>query len=310
MDLVALRAFVAVAELSSFSRAAEALHLAQPGVSQQIKRLERDLGAAVLQRSTRRVELTAAGASLLPRAKAVLAEVQRAEAEVRALEAGVAGRVAVGFVGTATYDLLPRVVRTLRERLPAVELEVHGEQLTPVLVEGLRSRRLDIAVMRRAAPDASLQVRHLRSEPLIAVLPADHPLAGDGAVPLAALRDSAFVTYPSGHRSVVYDAVVHACRQVGSTPAEVVEVRETATLVAFVAAGIGVALVPEPVRSLALDGVTYASLTDLDARTELVLATRSEALSPTVQHVADLMALATTAADGSVGRPSTGRSRD
>ena len=141
MDLVALRSFVTVVEEASFSRAAERLHVAQPAVSQQVRRLERQLGAALLRRSTRRVDLTPAGERLLPRARSILADVERAAAEVGLVEGGLAGRVAVGFVGTATYDLLPRVARTVRAQLPEVELELHGERLSPALVEDLVSRR-------------------------------------------------------------------------------------------------------------------------------------------------------------------------
>lgn len=299
MDLPALRAFLTVAELKSFSRAAELLHLAQPAVSQQIKRLERDLDAELLRRSSRRVELTDTGAALLPRARAILAEVGRAETDVRLQAAGLTGHVAVGFVGTATYDLLPRVARSVRTWLPDVELELYGEQLTPALVEDLLSRRLDIAVMRDPSPDPSLTVRALRSERLVAALPADHPEAGQQAVALATLKDSAFVTHPSGHRSVMYEAVMQACRRVGFLPTEVVEVRETATLVAFVAAGMGVALVPEPVRSLTLEGVVFRSLTDVSHQTDLVLATRSEELPATVRQVVDVVETVTTGHVGS-----------
>lgn len=302
MDIVSLRAFRTVAELGSFSRAADELHLAQPAVSQQIKRLERDLGMEVLQRSTRRVQLTPAGERLLPRALAILSEVERAQADLQMMDSGLAGRVAIGFVGTATYDLLPQMARSVRAELPGVELELYGEQLSPGLAEGLLSRRLDIAVMRDPAPDPALSVQELRSERLVAALPIDHPAAGRQRVRLAALQEDTFITYPSGHRSVTYEAVMQACRHVGFLPAEVVEVRETATLVAFVAAGMGVALVPEPVRSLAVEGVVYRSLADIDQRTELMLALRSERHPATVERVAKVIA-ATAAQDAS---PRTG----
>ena len=295
MDLPALRSFIAVAEHGSFSRAAESLHLAQPAVSQQVKRLERDLGAELLTRSTRRVQLTPAGEGLLPRARSILADVNRAEDEIRLLEAGRAGRVVIGFVGTATYDLLPRVSRSVRERLPDVTLELHGEQLSPALVDDLLARRLDIAVLRDPGPNPAIAVRPLRSERLVAAVPADHPLAAGETVALAALRASTFVTHPSGHRSVMYDAVMQACRSVGFLPSTVVEVRETATLVAFVAAGIGVALVPEPVRSLALEGVAFRPLSDVDQVTELALATRAHDLPATVAHVVDVITAVTAA---------------
>lgn len=289
MDLVALKSFLIVAELGSFSRAAEQLHLAQPAVSQQIKRLERDLGAELLKRSTRRVELTPVGAALVPRAQSILADVQRARTEVSLMQAGSAGKVAVGFVGTATYDLLPEVSRSAREHLPAVELELFGEQLTPVLLDALRSRRLDIAVMRDPMPDPMLDLRPLRSEGLVAAMPVDHPCAQGDSVALGDLRDSTLITHPSGHQSVTYDAVMQACRRAGFLPDETVEVRETATMVAFVAAGIGVALVPGPVRSLPVEGVAYRPLADLDYQTQLVLATRTDDVSAPVARVVDLI---------------------
>jgi DNA-binding transcriptional LysR family regulator len=289
MDLGALRTFVAVAEFSSFSRAAEELHLAQPAVSQQVKRLERDVGAELLSRSTRRVELTPAGERLLPRALAILADVDRAQDEIHLLQAGLVGSVAIGFVGTATYDLLPRVARSVREHLPGVALELFGERLSPALIDDLHSRRIDIAVLRDPAPDSGLAIRPLRSERLVAALPADHPLADRDAVSLAALQESTFVTHPSGQRSAMYDTVIQACRSVGFMPAQMVEVRETATLVTFVAAGIGVALVPEPVRSLALQGVAFRPFTDVSLTTDLALATRSVEPSAAVARVVDVI---------------------
>ena len=128
MDLTALRTFVAVAECSSFSRAAEELHLAQPAVSQQIKRLERDVGAELLSRSTRRVELTPAGARLLPRALAILADVDRAQDEMRLLEAGLVGQRRDRL--RRNRDLRPPAAcrASVREHLPGVALELFGEQ--------------------------------------------------------------------------------------------------------------------------------------------------------------------------------------
>lgn len=289
MNLQDLRTFVAVVDHGGFGRAAQALHLAQPAVSQHVKRLERELGATVLRRSTRRVELTAAGEQLLRRARSVLAEVARAEEEVRLLEAGRAGRVALGFVGTATYDLMPRVARRVRRHLPDVALDLHGEQLSPALVTALLAGDVDVVAIRDPDPDPALTVRHLRSERLVAVLPADHPAAAGQSVALADLRAETFVTHPSGHRSVMFAAVMDACRRAGFLPGDVVEVRETAALVAFVAAGTGVALVPEPVRSLALDGVAFRPLSDVDQRTDLVLATRADETSTTVLRVAGLV---------------------
>lgn len=289
MNFVALTTFLTVAELASFSRAAERLHIAQPAVSQQIKRLERELGTPLLLRSTRRVQLTAAGEMLLPRAREILAEADRAQAEIRLLSQGLAGRVAVGFVGTATYDLLPRIARSVRAHLPDIELQLYGEQLAPALLAGLASRTIDLAVTRDPAPAAEVRLQPLRSERFVVALPADHPLASGDGVELADLRDATFVTHPSGHRSVTYNAVMRACEQAGFQPSEVIEVRETATLVTFVAAGIGVALVPAPVRSLALAGVEFRELVDVHPTSELALARRQEEPSPALTRVVDLV---------------------
>src|SRR4051794_26908875 len=137
MELRHLRSFAALAEEPHFGRTAERLHLAQPALSQQIKQLERELGVELFTRTTRRVELTAAGARFAGHARAVLADVDRARDDMALLAAGRAGRVSVGFIGTATYDVLPRVARQVRRELPDVELEVRGELLSPRLVAGL-----------------------------------------------------------------------------------------------------------------------------------------------------------------------------
>ncbi len=288
-DLRALRTFLVVTEERHFGRAAERLNIAQPAVSQQIKRLEKDLGAAVLRRTTRTVELTDVGRHLQARARMILMEVDRTEVEVQQIRRGRAGRVSIGFVGTATYDVLPQVSRRLRAELPEVDLEMHGEQLSPTLLQMLADRRVDLAVVRNPQPGNNFDAVHLRTEPLIVALPAD--VAGHEKHPVALkdLRDKTFVTHPSGYQSAMFGAVMDACHQAGFTPHEVIEVRETSTMVAFVAAGLGVALVPASVRSLALDGVSYRRLSDVHIDTELQLVNRREELSAAASTVRELI---------------------
>ena len=127
----------------------------------------------------------------------------------------------------------------------------------------------------------------LRTERLVAVLPAGHPLAGRRRIGLVALKDEAFVMHPSGHRSSMHQRVLDACAAAGFEPVSVLEAAETATLVVFVAAGLGVALVPEPVRSLGLAGVAYVPLTNAP-RVDLALAARTD-LSPAAQRVATII---------------------
>lgn len=289
MELRHLRSFDVLAEERHFGRAAARLHIAQPALSQQVKQLERELGVALFTRTTRRVELTEAGARFAEHARTVLGDVARAQDDMALLATGRAGRVSVGFIGTATYDVLPRVARRVRTALPELELDLRGELLSPQLAAGLRDHTYDVALLRPdpVAP-ADLAVRPLRTERLVAVLPSSHPLAGRRRIALSALADEAFVMHPSGHRSSVHDRVLAACEAAGFTPSPVLEVGETATLVVFVAAGMGVALVPEPVRSLGLEGVAYVPLTDAPT-IDLALAVRADDDSPAVQRVAEIV---------------------
>ncbi|WP_460735982.1 LysR substrate-binding domain-containing protein [Nocardioides ginkgobilobae] len=289
MEIRLLRSFVVLAEERHFGRAAARLLVAQPALSQQLKALEREVGARLLDRSTRRVDLTDAGRLLLQRAREVLTAADRAEADLALLVAGRAGRVRLGFVGTATYDVLPRVARRVREELPDLELELRGELLGPELLDALRAGDLDLAVLRPGPvlPD-DLVVHELRREPLVAVLPAAHPAAGAASVALTDLAGETLVTHPSGARSTLQPRVLEACRAAGFDPA-VLEVGETGTLVVFVAAGLGVGLVPASVRALRLDGVAYVPLAGDPVTVPLALAHRPDP-SPAVARVAALVA--------------------
>lgn len=288
MELRHLRYFVAVAEECHFGRAAQRLHIAQPPLSQQIKQLEAEIGVQLLTRSTRRVELTPAGARYLERARAILASVADAADEASLVAGGQVGRVAIGFTGSATYELLPVLSRSLRAHLPGVELDLRGELLTPDQESGLLDHTLDVGFLRPPVRSELLEVRTLRREPLVVVLHETHPLAAGESVALADLRDEPFVTYPSHHRSVVHDAVLEACRAAGFVP-EAQEVAETSTLVSFVAADRGVALVPSSVQHLRITGATYRPLAGPRPMVELAVATRREDPSPVVQRVLDVV---------------------
>jgi DNA-binding transcriptional LysR family regulator len=281
MELRHLRYFVAVAEECHFGRAAERLHIAQPPLSQQIKQLETEL----LTRTTRRVELTPAGHRYLERAKAVLALVESAGSEATRIASGDLGRVAIGFTGSATYELLPSLARVLRRDFPGMELDLKGEMLTPDQVSALLEETLDIGFLRPPVREPGLDVHVLRREPLIAVLPASHPLTERATVRLADLSDEPFICYPSHNRSVVYDAVFDACQQAGFVPSAVQEVAETSTMISFVAAGLGVALVPASVRHLQITGSQYRPLAGTTLEVKLAVAVRTGDRSPQVAKV-------------------------
>jgi len=289
MELRHLRAFAALAEEGHFGRAAERLHIAQPALSQQVKQLEREFGVELVSRTTRRVELTEAGRRFAEHCHTVLGSVDRATTEMAQVASGHAGRVSVGFIGTATYDLLPLAARQVRDALPGVRLDLHGELLSPALLDGLLDGSYDLVVLRPDGLDRpEIDLRVLRTERLVAVLPDHHPLAGRRRIDLAELAGRPFVMHPSGHRSSMHEHVLAACAAAGFRPPSITEVGETATLVVFVAAGLGVALVPSPVRSLALAGVAYVELTE-PATIDLALATRAGVASPAIHRVAEIV---------------------
>jgi DNA-binding transcriptional LysR family regulator len=275
VELRHLRYFVAVAEERHFGRAAERLHIAQPPLSQQIRRMEAELGVQLLHRTTRRVELAPAGEVLLERARRLLAAVDSAVEDTQRAARGEVGSLAIGFTGSATYALLPAVATALRAQLPGVELELRGEMLTPAQVEGLVDGTIDLAILRPPVHRRDLDVEVVGHEPLIAVLPAGHRLAEAESVPVAALAGEPFVTYPSHFRSVVHDAVEEVCDAHGFLPRVELEVAETATLVSFVAAGIGVSLVPASVARMTVEGAVYRPLRGSDVGVDLAVVRRA-----------------------------------
>lgn len=294
METRLLRSFVVLAEEQHFGRAAARLHIAQPALSQQLKSLEQQVGARLLDRSTRRVGLTAAGALLRERAVQLLADLDRTAADLALVAAGRSGRVRLGFVGTATYELLPSVARRVREELPDVELVLRGEQLAPALLDAVAADELDLAVLRPGGPPpAGLALAELRREPLVVALPRGHRLAGEPAVALGELAGEPLVAHPSGRRSTLQPLVLDACRAAGFDP-EVIEVEETGTLVALVAAGLGFGLVPGAVRALRLDGVVYRPLAGHPVQVPLALAHRLDP-APAVRRVAAVISAATAA---------------
>jgi DNA-binding transcriptional LysR family regulator len=289
MELRHLRYFVAVAEERHFGRAAARLHMAQPPLSQQIRLLETELGVTLLTRSTRHVELTAAGTVFLERARAILDSLSAATQDtVRAAE-GTIGRLAVGFTGSATYELMPLLARAVHKRLPGVLLEVRGELLTGRQVADLEAGRLDVGFLRPPVRTDLLDVTVIRAEPLVVALPDTHPLTRRTEVALTDLADEPFVSYLDQHRSVVHDSARQACRKAGFLPRVVQEVSETSTLVAAVAGGVGVALLPESARQLTIAGAEYRSLTGTDVTVQLAVAHRHEDDNPVVRRFLALL---------------------
>lgn len=280
MNLRHLRYFVTVAEERHFGRAAERLHMAQPPLSQAIRNLEAEVGAQLLHRTTRRVELTDAGSAYLLRARAILGEVDAAADEARRVAAGSVGHLAIGCVGSATYSLLPALSRRLAEELPGVDFSLRGEMLAPDQVEAVRTGEIDVGLLRPPVTDPTVTVAPLRKDRLVVALPADHALASRRQVRVGDLGGVDLIIHSADRTSVMYDVVIGLLRDAGVQPRIRHEVGETSTLITLVAGGLGAAVVPEPVTALALEGVTYRPLVRPATTVELAVAHRSDRSEP------------------------------
>jgi DNA-binding transcriptional LysR family regulator len=289
MELRHLRYFRAVAEELHFGRAAERLHIAQPPLSQQIRQLERELNVSLLTRSTRRVELTAAGEAYLKRAIAVLDAVDDAGHQARRIAHGVEGHLTIGCVGSATYSVLPRMARTLRDELPHVEISIRGEMLAPAQLDALLAGGVDIALLRPPVDHPDIAYETLRRDRLIVALPADHALRERRSLHVGDLRDEDFVAHAGGGRSVMGALLAAVCADAGFAARIRHEVSETSTLVTLVAAGLGVAVVPAPTADLNVAGVTYRDLEPSTLGVDLVAAHLRDAASPAVERALEVL---------------------
>ncbi|TWF79449.1 LysR family transcriptional regulator [Pseudonocardia hierapolitana] len=270
MELRHLRSFLAVADELHFSRAARRLHMAQSPLSQQIQRLEREIGVPLFRRNRRKVELTDAGLAMLDHARRAIDHAEQAAGAARAAGTGRAGRLGIGFLATAALALLPAVLPTFRRAAPDAELRL-TEAGSQDLLRALHRGELDVAFTRPPAPTAELTAAVVWREPVIAVLPAGHPLCAAPDVRLADLHGEDFVTFPRWSAPEFYDHLVAACHAAGFAPRIVQEALAMPTVVGLVAAGLGVALVPAGMRHLALPGVAHRQLRGDPAHAEIAM---------------------------------------
>jgi DNA-binding transcriptional LysR family regulator len=283
VELRQLRVFLTVASELHFSRAAARLHVSQPALSQQIRTLERALGTPLFDRSSRATELTPAGRALLEAAPRVLYEAERAQDRVTQAAVGALGSLLVGSVGTALASIAPRILRDVRARFPDLQLEVSQHDTAAQMV-AIADGRLDAGLVREAAPTAAVAVEQLVSEPLLAVLPSDHALAGSATVDPGDLADVPIVLWPRPTGAAFFDIITAYCREHGFSPRIVAEGADIETQLSLVAAGIGVSLQPSYYANLCPPGVEFRPLTGTSPSVSLQVAWRRRDRSPAVAH--------------------------
>jgi DNA-binding transcriptional LysR family regulator len=296
MELRHLRYFVAVAEELSFTRAAHRLGMAQPPLSQQIARLERELGVPLLERTSRSVRLTRPGVALLDEARALLMRADETARIVGQVGQGERGVLRVASVASGFSGVLVEGLRSYRAAFPGVLPLVYEMEATPQL-EALGHGTIDIAFLRTPGPHPGVDLWPLAEEDLVAVLPDNHP-AVDGQEPLELrrLHDERFVMFPRSSAPDAFDTIIAACRIGGFTPDVVYEAPNDHTLVALVAAGLGVSLVPRSTSRLQIPGAVYREVTPTGLAATLAAALPShDPTEPALQLLAVVQQL--TAAD-------------
>lgn len=275
MELRHLRYFVVLAEELNFSRAAKRLHIAQPPLSQQIRKLEEELGVQLFVRTKRSVRLTDAGEVFLEEALKVLKQAESATHAAQRAQRGEIGRLSVGFVGSAAYELLPRALRLYRTRFPGVELSLH-QLTTTEQVHALHSREIDAGFLRPPVHDPTLSLEAVLREPLVAALPQTHRLADRKTIRLTELANEDFILYPRHLGPGTHDQIVSLCQRAGFSPRIGQEAVEMQTIVGLVAAGLGVSLVPASVEGLRSKDVVYKRMEDHTPDWEIAVVWRKQ----------------------------------
>ncbi|EIL90200.1 LysR family transcriptional regulator [Rhodanobacter sp. Root480] len=286
-DFRQLRYFVAVAEELSFTRAAIRLHLSQPPLSQQIQALERDLGVRLLERDKRNVALTEAGRVFLEEARQILAKAEEARSHVLAAAAGYSGQLRLAYtVSVSFHPALPQALLRYGQIAPNVRIQLNEMYSEPQFA-ALLAGQIDVGFVRdepQHTKDArSLRLTVIDREPLLLALPSGHPLAARKSVRLAEVADDAFITQPRELAATLYDRLVKLAAKAGFKPRINQHAQQINGLLALVAAGLGLALVPATMRTVRLAGVSYVPLEDADAYLLLAAASRIQDQSPALE---------------------------
>ena len=285
MELRHFEAFVAVAEELHFSKAAERLHIAQPPLSQRIRQMEKQLGVDLFVRSTRSVVLTPAGEALLGPARKVLAGSQEALVAAKAGERGEYGRVTIGFAGASSRLALPTLAGAVREQYPRMQLDLRGLTYANTALDLVREGSLDLGFIRLPNRSAGIDYVVVEREQLICALPASHRFADAESVALIDLADDPFVGFPADSGSSLHSLTIQVCTQAGFTPKFAQAAPDSYTILALVAAGVGVTVTLTTCMHIQQPGLVYKPISDPTPQLHSALAWSTANESPAVHAV-------------------------
>ncbi len=272
MELKSLRSFVAVAEQLSFTRSARLLHLSPSALTEQIQKLEEELGVQLLIRDRRSVKLTGVGMVFLAEARATLTRARQAAERVQNA-GGEMGRLRVGFVSSAALEIVPGIVVGFRSQFPGVTLDLMNLR-TSSQIKGLIAESIDVGFIRLPLSHDELTMRVIHREPFVVVLPQGHPLANEAELRLVQLQNEKFVAYGRRWAPGFYDTVIQMCTREGFSPEIIQETGEIHTTVALVAAGLGIAILPQSVVLTQSRNVVVKPLPSSAGFSEIAIAVR------------------------------------
>lgn len=288
MELRQLHYFIAVAEELHFGRAAKRLQMTQPPLSQQIQQLEEELGEVLFRRTKRVVELTDAGKVFLEGVKGLFEQLDSTISLTKRAARGEIGTLTIGYVGAATYDFLPPLIRTYRNQYPDVEIKLR-ELSTPEQVEELHNRKLDIGLIRPPIQSDILTTEVIHETPCMLALSIHHPLAGEQRITLSQLRNESFILLSRPIWPGFYDEIVSMCHATGYNPSIRQETTEYHTVIGLVAAGVGIAIVPASLRNFTLKEVVYRKIEDLNQTVKMSVAYEEGRISKETEHFIEIL---------------------
>ncbi|MFT8897197.1 MAG: LysR substrate-binding domain-containing protein [Acetobacter sp.] len=290
LQLTQVRCFVAVAEELHFGRAATRLNMTQPPLSRQIQLLEHVLGVELLERTSRVVRLTQAGAVFLAEGRRLLQNAEDATLAARRAGRGTLGQIAIGFTPGCSYDFLPRLISALRSHYPDVDL-ILEEMITRDQLSALASSRLDIGFIRPHFDAPDIELRRIIKEPMLAAIPEDHPMARLEVVMPSDLDGQELIMYSVLGGGYFHDLVHRLLISSDIRPKLVHHLTQIHALLALVKAGMGVALIPQSASRLGISNVVYRSLGfGADICAELFMAYRADNPSLVLGNVTNVIA--------------------
>jgi DNA-binding transcriptional LysR family regulator len=291
MELRHLRYFRAVATELHFGRAAEKLHISQPPLTKQIQDLEAELGFDLFNRTKRSVVLTPAGQAFLNEVNQILQQLDRAIDIGSKTSRGELGQISIGFVGSATYNILPVMLQQFHDRYPDVRIELH-ELTTDRQLIWLREGRIDIGLIRPPIIERDFNSKVIFQESVVVALPTNHHLADRDSIDLAVLATEPFILFPRELAPGLYDPIIAICQSAGFSPQVVQECIQMQTIVSLVSANMGVSILPESIREAQRQGVVYkpirSSTLSVDKLATIAIVWRQNDDSPTMNRLLEI----------------------